>query len=288
MNEAIQGMLEKYSCQNTEDYVQALREIVQELALLGLWRSRFFEHAAFYGGTALRILYGLDRFSEDLDFSLMAPSLDFDDSRYSEALTKEISAFGFDVDFSKKTKTQGSAIESAFLKLDTRRHLLTIGAGDNQAQGVPPGQLIKIRLEIDTHPPPGFSTEMKTVLLPIPFFVRVYSLPDLFAEKMHAVLCRRWKNRVKGRDWFDLVWSVARHPKMRLAHLENRLRQSGHWKGKVPLDEREFRRMAQDAVTHLSVDQARREVEPFVKDPSALALWSQPFFSEMVDRIVCV
>ena len=288
MNEAVREMLERYSCQKTGDYVQALREIVQELALLGLWRSRFFEHAAFYGGTALRILYGLNRFSEDLDFSLLAPNRDFDILRYSEALTKEISAFGFDATLTKKAKSLESPIESAFLKMETRRHLLTIGAGDNRVKALPSDQLIKIRLEIDTQPPPAFATETKVVLLPIPFSVRVYSLPDLFAGKMHAVLCRQWKNRVKGRDWFDLVWYVGRYPKMHLRHLEGRMRQSGHWDAKRPFNEGEFRRMAHSTVDRLNVDQARREVIPFVKDPSTLALWSRPFFSEIVDRIQCV
>ncbi len=288
MNDAVREMLENYSCQKTGDYIQALREIVQELALLGLWRSRFFDHAAFYGGTALRILYGLNRFSEDLDFSLLVPNRDFDILRYSESLTNEISAFGFDATLTKKTKSLEGPIESAFLKMETRRHLLTIGAGDNRVKNLPADQLIKIRLEIDTQPPPAFSTETKIVLLPIPFSVRVYSLPDLFAGKMHAVLCRQWKNRVKGRDWFDLVWYVGRYPRFHLRHLVERMRQSGHWDANRPFGEGEFRRMAHETVNRLNVDQARREVEPFVKDHSHLALWSRPFFSEIVDRIQCV
>jgi predicted nucleotidyltransferase component of viral defense system len=288
MNEAVRGMLERYSCQQTGDYVQALREIVQELALLGLWRSRFFEHAAFYGGTALRILYGLNRFSEDLDFSLLSPSNDFDIARYSEALTKEINAFGFDSTFTKKVKSKESPIDSAFLKMGTRQHLLTISAGDNRVKDLPMDQLIKIRLEVDTQPPPGFATETKMAFLPIPFSIRAYSLPDLFAGKMHAVLCRQWKNRVKGRDWFDLVWYAGRYPKMHLRHLEERMRQSGHWDGKRSFDEREFRRMAHATVTHLNIDQARREVEPFLKDSAALTLWSHPYFTEIVERIQCV
>jgi len=68
MHEAVTRMLAKYEPKSVDDSVRALREIIQEVALLGLWRAKFFEHAAFYGGTALRILYGLVRFSEDLDF----------------------------------------------------------------------------------------------------------------------------------------------------------------------------------------------------------------------------
>ena len=93
MNEAVTRMLARYERRRVEDDVKALREILQEMALLGLWRSRFFEKAAFYGGTALRILHGMDRYSEDLDFSLLKPAAEFDLSRYSSALEKEIRAF---------------------------------------------------------------------------------------------------------------------------------------------------------------------------------------------------
>jgi hypothetical protein len=265
-----------------------LREISQELALLGLWRTRFFEHAAFYGGTALRILHGLDRFSEDLDFSLLTPSPTFDFLRFMGGLTDELEAFGFTVTVVKKAKSQVSSIESAFLKMETRKHLLAIGAGEPLLRGWPPGRMLQVKLEVDTNPPGGFETETRFLLLPIPFSVRVFSLPDLFAGKMHAVLCRRWKNRVKGRDWYDLVWYAARHPRIHLSHLEKRMAQSGHWDPDRPMKEADFRREARRAVDLLDVRQAREEVAPFVKEPRALEVWSKPFFHDVMARIVCV
>ncbi len=288
MNEAVLRMLERYPRQSIEDSHRALREIVQEVALLGLWRSRFFEHAAFYGGTALRILHGLDRFSEDLDFSLLSPSTEFSMVRYGDSLRSELEAFGFDVTISQKSKSLESSIDSAFLKIDTRRHLLKIGVGEPSLKEWPRDRTLKIKLEVDTTPPPGFETETRFLLLPIPFSVRVYSLPDLFAGKMHAVLCRRWKNRVKGRDWYDLVWYVARHPQLHLSHLEKRMVQSGHWTQGRRLERKDFFQEAARAVERLDVDQARREVEPFVKDPGALKIWSKEFFTDVIQRIVCV
>jgi hypothetical protein len=169
MNEAIARMLARYEARRLEDYVRALREILQEIALLGLWRSKFFEHAAFYGGTALRILYGIDRFSDDLDFSLIRPSSRFDLSRYSTALQTEIQSFGFEVRVVQKEKEVRSAIQSAFLKADTLKQLVVIEAGREVIRELPRGQVLKIKIEVDADPPPGFETETRFLLHPIPF-----------------------------------------------------------------------------------------------------------------------
>ena len=285
MHDAIAGMLSKYNCRCLEDYTRALREILQEIALLGLWRGKFFEKAAFYGGTALRILYGLDRFSEDLDFSLLYPMPHFDLGKYSLALERELQAFGFDVRVEKRNKMIESPIQSTFLKANTMNQLLFIKAGEEAVRGIARGQVLKIKIEVDTDPPGEFSTESRYLLQPIPFPVRVFSLPDLFAGKMHAVLCRKWKNRVKGRDWYDLVWYAANHPELHLAHLEQRMRQSGHWSGDKPLDETMFRKLLNEAIESLNVRQALQEVEPFVRNPDNLIVWSRKFFKEVAERI---
>jgi len=288
MNEAVARMISKYECKSAEDYIRALREIIQEIALLGLWRSKFFEKAAFYGGTALRILYGLDRFSEDLDFSLLSPMSDFDIDKYGAALEEELRAFGFGVNVVKRNKAITNPVQSAFLKADTLNQLLVITTDEFIIQEVPRGQILKIKLEVDTDPPGGFDTESKFLLQPIPFAVRIYTLPDLFAGKMHAVLCRRWKNRVKGRDWYDFVWYAGNHPELHLAHLEQRMRQSGHWSDNDTLDKGAFRKLLSDTIDTLDVNQARREVEPFVRHPKALETWSTIFFHDIGSRIQLV
>lgn len=285
MHEAVTRMLAKYEPKSVDDSVRALREIIQEVALLGLWRAKFFEHAAFYGGTALRILYGLDRFSEDLDFSLLTPSPDFNLARYTASLEEELQAFGFNVRVEMVDKAVESAVQSAFLKANTRNELLVIEAGEELTGQIAAGQVLKVKIEVDTDPPPGFSTQTRYLLQPIPFAVRSYSLPDLFAGKMHAILFRKWKNRVKGRDWYDLVWYAANHPQLNLAHLEQRMRQTGHWSGDKNLSSAVFTDLLFEAIDRLDVNQARKDVAPFVKDQQMLALWSHDFFQDVASRI---
>jgi predicted nucleotidyltransferase component of viral defense system len=288
MNPAIEQMLERYACQTRDDYVSALREILQQLALLGLWRAKFFEHAAFYGGTALRVLYGLDRYSEDLDFSLLEPAPAFSLGPYGDALRRELASFGFDVSFENRKRNPRSAIESAFLKANTLQQLIVVRAGATATAPVHAGEVLKIKLEVDTDPPGGFDTESRAVLLPVPFAVRAYSLPDLLAGKMHAVLCRKWKTRAKGRDWYDLVWYVGHHPQLRLSHLEARMRHSRDWTGSASLTRADLLDQLRTAIANLDVGQVRQEMDRYVRDTSSLTLWSREFFLQIAERIETV
>jgi len=285
MNDAIKNMLSHYRLDSKNDYQQALREIMQSIALLALWRAKFFESAAFYGGTALRILYNLDRFSEDMDFSLLSPNPDFSLEQYDKAILKELMAYGFDAKFKSKSKLKDSAVKSAFLKVNTIESLLAIDVGAGIAKQFPKSQIIKIKIEIDTNPPPGFDTEMQPVFQPIPFQVKTYTLPDLFAGKMHAALYRRWKVNVKGRDWYDLVWYAGRYPELRLSHLEQRMRQSADWIGSDSLTPSKFLELYHVRVDNLDIDQARKDVTVFLTDPQATDVWSQDFFRKIINRI---
>lgn len=285
MNPAILKMLEKYNPTTANDAVQALREIIQEVALLGLWRAKFFEHAAFYGGTALRILYGLDRFSEDLDFSLLAPTDNFDLGKYTEFLGEELASFGFKVKVEMVDKAVKTAVQSAFLKANTRNELLIVETGEELARQIPAGHVLRIKLEVDTEPPLGFDTETKYLLKPVPFAVRCYTLPNLFAGKMHALLFRKWKNRVKGRDWYDFIWYAGNHPELHLHHLEQRMRQTEHWKGENSLTEASFKEMLRDAIERLDVEQAKNDVFPFLNDPRVVELWSPDFFKAVAAQL---
>ncbi len=285
MNPAIGRMLGRYSRDTLEENLAALREILQQLALLGLWRSKFFERAAFYGGSALRILYGLERYSEDLDFSLLAPGRDFTLGTYGSSLERELAGFGFEVSFEPIDKSQESPIESAFIKTNTLKQMVLIEADRRLLRGFHSEQKLKIRLEVDVDPPGGFETETKPILQPVPFAVRAYSLPDLFAGKMHALLCRRWRNRVKGRDWYDFVWYVANYPRLHLSHLEQRMRQSGDYTSKDPLGPDTFREMLGQAVENLDIERAREEVLPFVLDRRSIEIWSADFLSSLVEKV---
>lgn len=288
MNEALRHMLAEYQTGSLPGALRALREVMQEIALLGLWRSKFFENAAFYGGTALRVLYGLDRFSEDLDFSLLKPRKDFALADYAAALKRELASFGFAVEIEGRRKAVGTAVQSAFLKANTRTEMIRVAFDQSLVETVPRNQGLKIKLEIDTDPPPGFSTETRYLLRPVPFAVRTFSPPDLFAGKMHAVLCREWKSRVKGRDWYDLVWFAARQPALRLSHLESRMRQTGHWTAPAAMTDADLRELLARRIARVDISQIRSEVEPFVNDPASLAAWSKEFFSDVASRVKIV
>lgn len=285
MNEGVERMLSKYALETGTSTLRALREILQEISLLGLWRAKFFEEAAFYGGTALRVLYGADRFSEDLDFSLLNPRREFDLAPYAERLQAEVRSFGFEVEVTPKPKTSQSALQSAFLKAGTLEQLLVIRAPKTILTSISRGQVLKIKLEVDTDPPPLFETEVRYLVNPIPFSVRAYALPDMFAGKVHALLCRRWKTRVKGRDWYDFAWFAAYHPALNLAHLRELMVQSGHWDVNHPLTPEAFRDLLKRTIEGVDLDAARNEVAPFVIQPESLELWSRHFFLDMAGRI---
>ncbi|OGS06499.1 MAG: hypothetical protein A2270_07385 [Elusimicrobia bacterium RIFOXYA12_FULL_51_18] len=280
MNPAIETMLARYSFASNEDKLRALREILQETALLGLWRGKFFEHAAFYGGTALRVLYGLDRFSEDMDFSLLKPDPGFRLEPYCGFIKDELTAFGFTADIEVKKKAGGGQVKSAFLKADTLEQLLVIGMEGES--GLP---LTKIKIEIDADPPPLFKVESRVLLNPIPFNVKVFAPSSMFAGKMHALLCRGWKTRVKGRDWYDFVWFVGRRTPVDLRHLEQRMRQSGDWAKDGPLTEAAFRSLLSRHIASVNIAQAKDDVSRFLAAPDAVAVWSKEFFMDVVGRV---
>jgi predicted nucleotidyltransferase component of viral defense system len=270
-------MMDSYHCATNGERRAALREIVQELALVGLSRTHFFTHAAFYGGTALRIFHSLERFSEDLDFSLTQCEPGFSIETYLGAVRDELSSWGFEMSVERKQKEANAAIQSAFIKGGTLIHLVKIAAIEPPVPGVPPNEQLKVKLEIDTNPPAHASFETKYRLEPIPYSVRVYDLPSLFAGKAHALLCRKWKDRVKGRDFFDYVWYLSQGVELNLAHLEARMRQSGHWVS-GPLTESLLRQLLEERFASVDYAQAKADAAPYVMDSRALGLWGVDFF----------
>lgn len=285
MTTPFKTLLNRYSCTTKNDYVNAIHEIIQEVALVGLSRAKFFEHAAFYGGTALRILYGLDRFSEDLDFSLLQPDPHFDLSRFLESAEEELKGFGLHAKIEHKMKHPPSQVLSAFLKTNTLETFLLIDLPEEERKRVISNEQIKIKFEIDIDPPPEFETEMKFLLTPVPCSIKSYTLPDLFAGKMHALLFREWKVRVKGRDWYDLVWYISNSVPLHLKHLEARMRQSKHWTAKTALSPQAFQELLEEKVKKLSIGLAKDDILPFLRNPRTIEVWSQEFFLSLTSRI---
>jgi len=282
---AIQDLMKKYRASSLKRR-DILREILQQSALLGLARQQFFEHAAFYGGTALRILYGLDRFSEDLDFSLLKPDAHFNFQPFLHGLQTEMESFGFHVEVEAKRKE--SPILSAFVKGDTLKLLLTIEEEHFDRKGIHPDEKIAIKIEIDIDPPMGFEVETKLVLHPVPFYVLTYQPPDLFAGKMHATLCRSWKGRVKGRDWYDLIWYIQKGIPLHLSHLAERLKQSGNLPVDEVLNHKKLEERLAEKILKLDWEQAKNDIRPFLYDPKTVDIWSPQFFLDLIPYLKTV
>jgi predicted nucleotidyltransferase component of viral defense system len=279
----IKEWLNEYKPKNTQEAEQALREIMQEIALAGLQRNAFFEKAAFYGGTALRIFYNLPRFSQDLDFSLLVPDPDFLLQPYLNGMTKEFEAHGIQISIVEKIKTTKTAIDSAFLKSDTSwRELVLRDIIPQERTGIRPE--IRIKIEVDTKPPLGFKTEEKLLLKPFSLYIKCFSLPDLFAGKMHALLFRKWKNRVKGRDWFDLEWYIQKGVPLSLKHLEIRSRESGNWNGDE-MDRTQLLSMLNDKIKTVSFPNIREDIIKFIPDAKVLEIWSPAYFQDLIKNI---
>ncbi len=283
MHNVVKSMLDKYRCQSLADYENALKEIIQEIALLGMWRAKFFEMAAFYGGTSLRILYGLDRFSEDMDFSLLSPDPSFDIAVYEASLSRELEAFGFEVSVEKKVKSMNSPIESAFIKANTLVHLLKIVTPVKSHKS----RLlkIKIKIEVDTNPPTGAVTEAVSLFQPIPFAVKTFDLPSLFAGKLAAALYRPYKFNTKGRDWYDFLWYISKGTVLNLKHFEARISQIGKWSPSKPVTIADVKRLMRERVEDLNLEQAKNDVLPFVKDQYTVEQWNKKLLLAAVERI---
>ena len=280
----IQEWIQQYKPKNQEEAEAALREIMQEIALAGLQRSGFFEKAAFYGGTALRIFYGLNRFSEDMDFSLLEVNPDFSLEPHFKGIITEFEATGMIVSIREKKKTVKSNIESAFLKSETVWQELILEGIIPQA-GIQKTPSIKIKLEVDRNPPLGFETEEKLLLKPFSFYVKCFSLPDLFAGKMHALLFRNWKERVKGRDWYDLEWYIKKGTPLHLHHFLLRAQDSGHWPEKA-ISTKQLKQLLIDKTDNVSFDRIKEDIKRFIPDDSILNIWSPQYFKSLIEKMI--
>lgn len=283
MQTVLQQMLSRYLTNTTEEKKNALKEILQEIVLCGLSRAGFFKKAAFYGGTALRIFYGLDRFSEDLDFSLIEPDNQFELRSYFSGVKAELSSLGLEFSIEEKEKTQASAIKSAFLKGNTKEHILRIYGSDLNINS---NEVIKIKFEIDTNPPPFATFENRYRLLPSPYQVKLYDAESLFAGKLHAVICRSWKNRVKGRDLYDYVFYLAKNTSINFTHLKARLEESGAINPQAEFGINELRELLLERFDSIDFEQAKKDVLPFIPDKSKIEIWSKEFFTDITTNLI--
>lgn len=284
MNNIITQMLAKYEIKNMNDEINALKEIIQEIVLSGLSRGSFFDVAAFYGGTALRIFHHLDRFSEDLDFALIEVNSDFQLSTYFPYIERELKAYGLNLEVSPKKKINESNITSV-AHGDTLEHILKFFPNRENNQYNHLLKKIKIKFEVDINPPSGASYEYKYRLLPSPHQIRVYDMPSLFAGKIHAILCRNWKIRVKGRDLYDYVFFLANHTSVNLELIKNKLIASNYIDPNSFFDISVLKKLLIAKFSMIDYKEAKEDVLPFIKDPLSLNLWNQDFFCEITEDL---
>ncbi len=285
MNSIISQMINKHNPQTQEEHINALKEVVQEITLYGLSKTNFFDKAAFYGGTALRIFYGLDRFSEDLDFSLLEPNADFEISIYLDSLDKTFKEFGLEFSTSLKQKTKETNIQSAFIKGNTLEHILLISPNNDLSSNIQKGASIKIKFEIDILPPASATYEYKYSLLPFPYKVKLYDKASLFAGKIHAVLCRAWKARIKGRDLYDYVFYMQNDTSLNIKHLQKRLEQTGNWDKKEILTLEKLKLMLNEKFKEIDYEEAKRDVVRFIKNKNVLDVWDKDFFIFITENL---
>lgn len=274
MSTIFDQMFSRYTIQTRDDELNAIHEIMQQVTLAALYREGLFNHAAFYGGTCLRIFHGVKRFSEDMDFSLLEKNAQFTLEAYFDSIIKEFTAIGRKVEITRKDKKYYSQVESAFLKDNTDIYDLAF-----QTE-----RTVKVKIEVDKNPPLNFQTEHRLLLLPFSFMTRCFTIPGLYAGKMHALLFRNWRNRVKGRDWYDFEWYVRNNHSLDFNHLKERTIQTGH------ATEKEFTRehflaLLKKRIKQTNIEMVKADILPFIKNHEDLSIWSTDYFTQLADMI---
>ena len=286
MNSVIEIMLAKYNPQNNQERENAIKEIIQEIALSGLSRGGFFEKAAFYGGTCLRIFHGLNRFSEDLDFALLDKDPNFKLEEYFPALQKEFQSYGIEMSVELKKKDDELEVQSAFLKGNTLTLMMSFFPTSEDSKSVIFNQKIKIKFEIDTDNPSGGNTEVKYKMLPAPYEIRVFDEATLFAGKIHAILCRNYKNNVKGRDYYDYLFYIGKGSKFNIKYLENKLKNTGgiiNNQETLTLDR--VNELLKAKFASINYELAKEDVSNFIKDKESLKFWKKELFLQTIDEL---
>lgn len=277
-NALIAKKLSEYTILTKDDEENALKEILQEIALYALSTTDFFTHAQFQGGTSLRILYGLPRFSEDLDFVLNAPNASFRWEPYVSAILESYKLYGIKPEIKDRSKTS-QAIQKLFLKDDSIGKALDLQFAHH------PTKKILIKLEIDINPPAGSQKENKYLSFPIDYAITAQDLPSNFAGKCHALLCRPYE---KGRDWFDFSWYISQGVSLNANLLSNALKQAGPWKNPNESISHEWITAAlKRKICSMNWEKTRLDVMRFLKpeQQKSLTLWSNEFFLAKLSQL---
>lgn len=281
----INEMINLYNPKSLNENKAVLREILQSIVLIGLSRADFFKKASFYGGTALRIFYGLNRYSEDLDFTLNEKNASFSLEPYIESIKNVALSYGIELDVNIKKKEIKTPVESAFAKLNTYQTFINLKINDELAQLLHKDENIKVKFEIDLNPAIGFNVESKWIDMPEFANVIVLDEPSLFAGKLHAIICRNYKNTVKGRDYYDFLFYIRKRIKPNLNYLRNKLIESGKVKENDKFDIDTLKVMLKDRFETVDFNQVKTDAERFVFNNEDLSYYSKELFIEMINKL---
>ena len=282
----IEQIVKSYNPSTLDQTKAIIREIVQSIVLIGLSRSGFFSKASFYGGTALRIFYNLNRYSEDLDFTLNNAEPDFSIEPYADKIKEVASSYGLELEIMIKNKKSKSPIESAFAKLNTYQTFISLKLDNKIISTLHKDEIIKVKFEIDCNPSLGFKNETKW--LDIPEFAQVVVLdePSLFSGKLHAILCRNYKNTVKGRDYYDFLFYVQKRIKPNLIYLRNKLIETGKINGSDHFDLNVLKNMLKEQFEKVDFNQVKQDAMRFVFKNEDLSYYTKDLFIQMVEKII--
>ena len=279
MIELIQERLASYNAANQLEEEYAVKEILQDIALYGLWRAGFFDIAAFQGGTCLRIVHGMGRFSEDIDFILKQPDPDFSWPVYLQGMVQCFEEFGLKSEILDKSRMD-QRIKKAQIKDNSICHQLNLSFFREN-----PAKKQTIKLEIDVDPPENSGFAYRYLDFPLDFEVCHQDLNSNFSLKIHALLCRPY---VKGRDWYDFNWYVKQRVKPNLAHLQAALLQWGPWAGQeIQIDLKWLKQKLTEKIGRIDWQDAAMDVERFLRlqEQHSLKLWSVAFFLQKVEQL---
>lgn len=279
MKDIIQKKLDKYQISNEQDEENAIKEITQEMALYALAKNGFFKHASFQGGTCLRIVHGLDRFSEDLDFSLNSVDLRFDMGPYLEKTAELMKIYGYEIEVSGQSITD-SNVKKRFLKDESIKKIITFKHLSNTRKK------IKVKVELDVNPPDGATQEIHFLDFPTDYSIDTHDTSTLFAGKIHSLLCRPF---VKGRDWYDFSWYISQRTSANSLFLKSALKQHGPWKDQnINIDHEWLINTLTDRIKSIDWADTIADIAPFLKQEKSMEikdLWSKEFFLAKLKKL---
>lgn len=281
----IEEMINQYKPENLDETKAALREILQSIVLIGLSRGGFFNKASFYGGTALRIFYGLNRYSEDLDFTLNEKDDTFNFEKYFKYIYEVASSYGLELEIITKTKRIETPIESAFAKLNTYQTFIKIKPNQDLIKIMHKDELMKVKFEVDCNPTLGFEAENKWLDMPEYASISVLDQSSLFSGKIHAILCRTYKNNVKGRDYYDFLFYIKNRIKPNLNYIRNKLIEVGKLQEEDEFNIEVLKKMLIEKIEQVDFNKVKEDAERFLFKNEKIDYYSKELFIDMIKKL---